>query len=293
MGVIRWQLFSRWPALFSILRRVWSPNLPKLVRNPAQPRLTSWALPHPPPGNKDKPLTQIGSLACSALPSSKRSLQTWSLWNGIWTRRMGGGPRWFTFVGYSKLYLVLFAMALFIYVCKKCSVSEWNVTAKEKYLYAWLCMAQCNWNMFYHVLTKVQQHWDYECEEHRVCRFEGCACYGFYTIWWWHGPNFSHEPARGHPLLSWLSSSTWRWHGREAIGGLCSQPSNLCLEDQPFPKVDLPCSVFSRVAGDQTTVGNKEGTGVCVGNPPGLTHPEHGSEEETEPTKAWLIMKYI
>ena len=76
-------------------------------------------------------------------------------------------------------------------------------------------------------------------------------------------------------------------------GGLCSQPSNLCPEDQPFPKVDLPCSVFSRVAGDHTTVGNKEGTGVCVGNPPGLTHPEHGSEEETEPTKAWLIMKYI
>lgn len=76
-------------------------------------------------------------------------------------------------------------------------------------------------------------------------------------------------------------------------GVLCSQPSNLCLEDQPFPKVDLPCSVFSRVVGDQTTVGNKEGTGVCVGNPPGLKHPEHGSEEETEPTKAWLIMKYI
>ena len=71
-----------------------------------------------------------------------------------------------------------------------------------------------------YVLTKVQQHWDYECEEHRVCRFQGCACYGFYTIWWWHGPNFSHEPARGHPLLCWLSSSTWRWHGREAIGGV-------------------------------------------------------------------------
>ena len=110
-----------------------------------------------------------------------------------------------------------------------------------------VCMAMHGSMQLKYVLTKVQQHWDYECEEHRVCRFQGCACYGFYTIWWWHGPNFSHEPARGHPLLCWLSSSTWRWHGREAIGGLCSQPSNLCPEDQPFPKVDLPCSVFSHV----------------------------------------------
>ena len=71
-----------------------------------------------------------------------------------------------------------------------------------------------------------------------------------------------------------------------------SQPSNLCLEDQPCPRSEIPCSVSPPVVGDQTMVGDKEGTGVCVGNPPGLTHPDHGVEGEPEPTKAWIIMKY-
>ena len=74
---------------------------------------------------------------------------------------------------------------------------------------------------------------------------------------------------------------------------LSSQVSNLCLEDQKSQTFELPCSVFSRVAGDQTTVGNKEGTDVCVGNPPCLMLSEHESEEEGEPAKAWLYHHQI